>query len=197
MRRPAVALFDLGGVLLPFDPARRVRAVAQALAIDETAASAALSAELFARMDLGDAEPSHFAKAFSAPAGREVADHEAEGLILSVFEAPNAELWELLEVIRARVPVGGFSDNPGFVAAMFPSGAALDPMFWSAELRMTKAADAAFAEVETRLGLEGDAIFFVDDSLGNIERARRRGWDAAHFTGNDRLRADLRERGLA
>lgn len=194
---PSLVLFDLGGVLLPFDPTRRVGAVAKALAIDEASARRALCAELFERMDLGEAGLAQFARIFSLAAGREVGESEAQTLILSVFEAPNAELWDLVAALRPRVAVGGFSDNPPFVAEVFPPGARLDPMFWSSELRMTKAADAAFAEVEARLGFGGESILFVDDSLANIERATRRGWATIHFTCNAELRAALAQRGMA
>ena len=196
MKRPAVVLFDLGGVLLPFDPWRRVRSVAEALGITTAAAQSALSAELFERMDLGDAVEGDFAAVFTRLAGRHVDDLEARALLLSVFEPPNAALWDLTEALRRRLPVGGFSDNPSFVAELFPAGARLDPMFWSAELGATKASEAAFATVEARLGIAGEAILFVDDTLANVERARRRGWDAAHFTHNAALRTELTERGL-
>jgi HAD superfamily hydrolase (TIGR01509 family) len=189
-------LFDLGGVLLPFDPQRRVRAVCATLEIDDDAARAAMSAELFARLDLGEADEGAFAHAFSAAAGRVVDADEARALILSVFEPPDAALWDLAGALAKRLPVGGFSDNPAFVRDVFPAGADLDPMFWSAELGATKSSDAAFAAVEATLGAAPDAILFVDDSAGNVERARRRGWDAIRYCGIDRLTRDLAERGL-
>lgn len=189
-------LFDLGGVLLPFDPERRVRAVCEALAIDADAARAAMSAELFAQLDLGEADEDAFADGFSAAAGRVVDAIEARALILSVFEPPDVALWDLAGALAKRLPVGGFSDNPAFVRRVFPPGADLDPMFWSAELGATKASDAAFAAVETQLGVSPGSILFIDDSAGNVERARRRGWDAVQFRGIDPLARDLTARGL-
>lgn len=197
MTPPQVVLFDLGGVLLPFDPALRVRSVAEALAIEAAAAAAALSPELFAALDLGQATVADFAAAFAHVAGRAVDDAEAEALILSVFEAPHAALWGLVEELRSTVTVGGFSDNPPFVATMFPAGAWLEPMFWSAELGVAKSSASAFAEVERRLGLDPASIFFVDDAPGNIARALDRGWQAAQFTTISALTAELSARGLA
>ncbi|HTX51750.1 MAG TPA: hypothetical protein VMU37_00690 [Caulobacteraceae bacterium] len=189
-------LFDLGGVLLPFDPERRVRSVCEALGVEAAVARAAMDAELFARLDLGDADEGDFADAFSAAAGRVVDAHEARALILSVFEPPDAALWDLAGALAGRLPVGGFSDNPAFVRDVFPPGADLDPMFWSSELGATKASDSAFAAVEARLGVAPGAILFVDDGVGNVERARRRGWDAIRYCGIDPLTRDLAERGL-
>ena len=194
---PAVILFDLGGVLLPFDQERRVRAVSKSLALDEAAARAALSPELFRRLDLGDADDHDFAEAFSHAAARPVTPAEARALILSVFVAPDAELWALAARLQAHAMVGGFSDNPAYVGDLFPPGASLEPMFWSAELGVTKASDAAFAAVEAQLGRPPGAILFVDDAAANVERARRRGWDAVHFTSSAALIADFAERALA
>jgi 2-haloacid dehalogenase len=194
---PSVVLFDLGGVLLPFDPGLRVRAVARALAIEEAAAAAALSPAMFAALDLGEASLADFADAFARAGRRAVDEAEAQALILSVFEPPRAALWALAGQLRGKVTVGGFSDNPPFVATMFPVGAWLEPMFWSAELGVTKSSDAAFAKVERRLGVEPEAILLIDDAAGNIERARRRGWQAAQFTTMSELTVALAERGLA
>ncbi|HUO11408.1 MAG TPA: hypothetical protein VMU37_01505 [Caulobacteraceae bacterium] len=191
-----IVLFDLGGVLLPFDPERRVRVVAEALSLDTVAARAALGDELFARLDRGEDDLGAFATAFSAASGRKVGVDEARALILSVFEPPDGRLWTLAAALSHRLPVGGFSDNPAFVREVFPSDATLEPMFWSSELRATKAEDAAFAMVEARLGLAPTAILFIDDSLGNVERARRRGWDAIRYSGYERLLWDLTERGF-
>jgi len=178
-------LFDLGGVLLPFDPRRRVRAVADALAVDEAQARAALAIDLFVRMDLGEATALDFATRFSKASGRDVGEDEARQLILSVFEAPNDELWALAHQLKDRVVVGGFSDNPAFVRGVFPAGADLNPMFWSSELGATKGSEAAFAAVEARLGAPADAILLVDDSLANVEGARTCGLKAVQVRSSD------------
>lgn len=196
MTLPAAVLFDLGGVLLPFDEARRVRRVAEALAIDEAAAQAALRADLIARLDLGEADEADFAVVFSQAAGRTVDADEARELILSVFVAPNAALWTLAQTLKARVPVGGFSDNPAFVGRLFPAGAILEPMCWSSELRATKPSEAAFAAVEARLGVAPEAILFIDDAPANVDGAKARGWDAVLYRDNGTLLADLAARGL-
>jgi len=193
---PAVILFDLGGVLLPVDQRRRLRAVAGALGISEAEARVALDAHLFAQLDVGQVDEQAFADSFAAAAGRAVTRAEARALILSVFEAPDDETWAIAQHLREQAIVGGFSDNPPFVREVFPAGADLDPMFWSAELGATKATEAAFAMVEARLGAEPDAILFVDDSEANVAIARRRGWQAHRFSGSSALRADLAERGL-
>jgi 2-haloacid dehalogenase len=53
-----------------------------------------------------------------------------------------------------------------------------------------------FALAERRFGHPAEAMLFIDDNMANVDAARTRGWRAHHFTGADRLAAELRERGL-
>jgi HAD superfamily hydrolase (TIGR01509 family) len=189
-------LFDLGGVLLPFDPERRVAAVCAATGAAPDAVRALFAGDLPGRMDLGQADERHYAAAFSELAGRPVDAEEATQLILSVFEPPPAALWDLVTRLAERVRVGGFSDNPAFVRRVFPTGARLDPMLFSADIGACKPSDLAFVAAKARLGLPPGAILFVDDSPANIAAALARGWDALHFTGESALTAALAARGL-
>jgi FMN phosphatase YigB (HAD superfamily) len=191
-----IILFDLGGVLLPFDRERRVRAMVQALDITPEAARAFMASDIHARLDVGQASEAEVAATLSEVAGRRVTPARTRALILSVFEAPNLALWELAATLREDMPVGGFSDNPAFVLELFPPGAVLRPMFWSAELGLSKAGPEAFAAVTGRLGIDPDAILFIDDSAGNIARARAAGWEAIQFLSNDRLIEELTAREL-
>lgn len=195
--RPAAILFDLGGVLLPFDRERRVRAIAGRTGAAPEAVRAFIAGDLHRRLDSGEADEHDLAAALSALAGRAIAPDEACELILSVFEPPNVALWALAASLRDRFIVGGFSDNPAFVRRVFPADADLDPMFWSSELGLTKPSPEAFAAVQARLGLPPAAILFIDDSLANIEQARRMGWDGVVFASNHQLAAELAARGIS
>jgi len=193
--QPGIVLFDLGGVLLPFDQAKRVRAVAEALRVTEFAASAAMTPELFARLGDGRRDEAEFAAAFTDLAGRHVTAAEAKDLIISVFEAPNAPLWAFAATLARRITVGAFSDNPAFVSEAFPAGARLAPLFWSSEIGALKPS-AAFDWVEASVGVAPERIIFVDDTLANVDAARARGWDAILFRSNDDVIAEFAQRGL-
>jgi 2-haloacid dehalogenase len=57
--------------------------------------------------------------------------------------------------------------------------------------------DIAIYEAHAKsFGLDPAATIFIDDSTSNVEGAKAAGWDAVLFTGADRLRADLAERGV-
>ncbi|HEX2894524.1 MAG TPA: HAD family phosphatase [Marmoricola sp.] len=53
-----------------------------------------------------------------------------------------------------------------------------------------------FEILAERLGQSLDGVFYVDDSAANVEVARAAGMDAVLFTGAADLRSDLEERGL-
>jgi FMN phosphatase YigB (HAD superfamily) len=192
----AAVLFDLGGVLLPFDRERRVRAMVERLGVTPEAARALMAGELPLRIDLGEADEFDLARAFSDLCGRPVDVTEACELSLSVFERPNLEAWAMAQALGERVIVGGFSDNPGWVRRAMPQGVRLDPLFLSCEIKAIKPSPAAFAAVEAALPLAPGAILFIDDTAANVVAARGRGWDAIVFTDNAGLRRDLCERGL-
>jgi HAD superfamily hydrolase (TIGR01509 family) len=189
-------LFDLGGVLLPFDRERRVAAVVAQLSVEAEDVRVLFDGPLPRRMDLGQADEADFAAAFADLSGMAIAPSAARSLILSVFEAPNDALWRLAADLRRSLVVGGFSDNPAFVESVFPDGASLDPMIFSSQIGALKPSDAAFAAAEARLGLAGEDVLFIDDGEANVRAARQRGWDAILFTTNDGLLAELRARGL-
>ena len=193
---PRAVLFDLGGVLLPFDRERRVAVIAERTGKPAEAVRGFMASDIHRRMDSGEANEFDLAAALSEFAGGRIDAVEACDLIASVFEPPNGELWDLVDALRARAVVGGFSDNPGLVRQVFPPHTFLEPLFLSCEIGACKPSPEAFAAVEAGLGLPAGEILLIDDTAANIAAARMRGWDAILFTSNAALLSDLSQRGL-
>ena len=197
-RRGSV-LFDLGGVLLPFDRERRVAAIARAARRRPTTC-ASCSADRHAAADgprrgrrgrLRRRLRRHLRRARSRRARRSDADPE---------RVRGAERRTLGHRGRAapRRAVGGFSDNPSFVAELFPDGALLDPMFFSSEIGACKPSDAAFAAAKARLGLPAQASAVHRRQTRQRRRPRgARGWDAILFTDNAAADRRARRQGIA
>ena len=194
--RPAAILFDLGGVLLPFDRERRVRAIVRSTGATAEAVRAFMAGDIHRRLDRGEANEHDLAAALSDLAGRDIEQDEACELILSVFEAPNAELWARARTLRDRLIVGGFSDNPAFVRRVSPRRRprpdVLVERTWANQVHAR-----GFRRRSGALDLPPDAILFVDDTLANIEQARRMGWDGVVFVSNDQLIGEFAARGIA
>ncbi len=155
-----------------------------------------MASDIHRRLDRGDADETDLADELSAFAGRAVSPDEACQLVLSVFEAPNGELWALAGQLAKTVVVGGFSDNPAFVTRVFPEGRGLTPLFLSCELKHCKPSKQAFETVTTRLGVMPADILFIDDMAANVDQARSLGWDAILFASNAGLMPELGRRGL-
>lgn len=58
----------------------------------------------------------------------------------------------------------------------------VDGIFYSAELRAKKPERNFFDQVASRIGLPAGNLLLVDDSLDNVDAARRAGWRAVHWT---------------
>ncbi len=72
----------------------------------------------------------------------------------------------------------------------------LDGVVVSGDERVAKPDPAAYERVAQRSGLPLDRLVFVDDKQVNVAAARALGMDGIVFTDAEKLRSDLRERGL-
>ena len=191
-----ILVFDLGGVLLPFDPERRVIAMANALGLAHADVLRFLTSGVAEELDLGACELAASAARMAMLAGRPVTPALAKDLWLSVFETPNLALWDLVARLRVRTRTYALSDNPSFVSDVFPRQDAFDRVFWSAEFGMTKPASEIFAKISYETTTAPADITFIDDSAANVEAARACGWDALLFASNAQLLNDLARRGF-
>jgi len=66
----------------------------------------------------------------------------------------------------------------------------------SGEVRLLKPDRAIYDLHASSFDLDPAATLFIDDSEKNVEGARAAGWQAVHFTGAERLGADLKSLGL-
>lgn len=194
-------VFDLGGVLIDWDPRRLYRS----LLADDAAVDAFLAevrflewnhlqdggrsftdgvAELSARFphhaELIAAYPERFADSLgdpipgTAPIVEELAESGVRLLALTNWSA------ETFHHGRARLPV-----LDRFEAVVV-----------SGEVRIAKPDPRIFQHVIARFGLEPRRTIFIDDSPANVAAAAATGIDAIRFTDVRALRADLAARGL-
>ncbi|WP_159947112.1 HAD family phosphatase [Rhizobium sp. 18065] len=67
----------------------------------------------------------------------------------------------------------------------------------SGEIGLIKPDVAIYDKHAGDFGLEPAQTVFIDDSYANVEGARAAGWQAVHFTGAEKLKADLAALGVA
>ena len=90
-----------------------------------------------------------------------------------------------------------------FSKEMFPRAQVLQPLLGefdgvvvSGEERLIKPDPAIYRLLCERFGVQPQRAVFIDDSLPNVEGARRIGMHAIHFTAPERLEAQLADLGV-
>ncbi|MGB7262430.1 MAG: HAD family phosphatase [Albidovulum sp.] len=107
----------------------------------------------------------------------------------------------LMAALQARkVPVFALTnfgeETYQMAAPTYPFLRRFDRAYVSGNLKITKPDQAIYAHVEADSGLAPDALLFTDDRVENIETAAARGWQVHHFTGPAGFAARLVDEGL-
>jgi len=203
MTAPKLIVFDIGNVLVRFDPMAVYRTLLPA---------PAESHPLWERVDLhamnvlGDLN-GDLAAEVAAAAAAHPEDHDLIVAWIEQWErmfAPEIPgVADILRRVKALgLPVAALSN---FAAdtylrgrEMYPVLREFDHEFISGRVNLAKPEPAFYALLERETGFAGADIFFVDDRPENILEADRRGWRTHHFTeGADALTAALGSCGLA
>lgn len=203
MSRSATVVFDLGGVVVQWDPVaavaaavgqERARAFVHGGDFDFFAWNAAHDAGL--SYDDGEAQAiaSHPHLATEIRAYRRNFARALPGLVPGMGDV----LRDLHGAGVRLVGLTNFSAQTYPVAPhLFPEIFALfDDVVVSGAEGVAKPDPAIFAILERRIGQSLNAIAYVDDSLANVEAARILGMDAIHFTDAATLTEHLRARHL-
>ncbi|RMG37019.1 MAG: HAD family phosphatase [Gammaproteobacteria bacterium] len=123
-------------------------------------------------------------------------DAELRWPILEGFVLRPGMLALVRELREAGYRVGLLSDQTDWLDRLDERDhfyQAFDDLFISYRLGMGKRDEVLFDQVAQTLGLPPAAILFIDDNPGNVERARRHGWQAIRFTNEESLRGQLAE----
>jgi 2-haloacid dehalogenase len=200
-RTPAAVVFDLGNVLIAWDPHP---AVAAGLGDEEaTRFLAADDLDFMAwnhQQDLGrsfvDAEDE---LSRTHPHWHEHALAYRANFGLSLSAMPD-NVAVLRDLHAAGVPLFALTN---WSAELFPQARArfdflelFEDIVVSGAERVAKPDPAVYALLERRTGRPLASCVFVDDSAANVEAAATAGLDAVHLTPRVSLRRELRDRGL-
>ena len=184
-------LLDLAGVLLRFEPERRVASLASMSGLDEAAIRGRIDADgITDRLDTGRADENALCDFVSGLLGRAVDADEAWRLWLSPFTPADSVFGEL-EPFAAHLRLGVFTNNPRAITRVFDASR-FERMFFSSELGAKKPDASTYDAVQRALDVPPGEIVFIDDGAANVEGARRAGWRAIEFREGDRLETLLR-----
>jgi 2-haloacid dehalogenase len=202
MSPPTAVVFDIGNVLIRWDPAP---AIAAGVGVAE--AEALLTAEDFdfhawnREQDAGRSWADGQALvASSYPHWRPHAAAYLTNFAASMTGANDDSVAVLRDLHAAGVPLFALTN---WSAELFPHAldrfeflGLFDDIVVSGEVGLAKPDPEVFAELGRRVGRPLPDCVFIDDSPANVDAAARAGLDAILFTDTGHLRADLRGRGL-
>lgn len=195
-------VFDLGGVLMEWEPRRLYRTMfdGDAAAMERFLATVCTPA-WNDQLDRG--------LAFATGVRELTALHPDQSALIEAYHSRWDEMLGpaiddavavLRELKRAAVPVYALSN---WSAETFPVAQArfeflewFDGILISGDVGVTKPDPRIFDELCRRFELAPAHTVFVDDRVDNVEGATRYGFTALRFESGVKLRADLRELGL-
>ena len=195
------AVFDLGGVLIDWDPRYLYRKLlADEAAVEEFLATVC-TPEWNAEQDRG--------RPFAEGVAELVERHPVHAAAITAYHERWTEMLggdiagtvELLDELRdTGVPLYALTnwsaETFGIARERYRFLEWFDGVLVSGEERMVKPDPSIFQLLLDRFGLDPGAAFYVDDSPANVAAASELGFDAVRFTGPGQLRRDLGLRGL-
>ncbi len=200
-RTPSAAVFDLGGVLIDWDPRHLYRSLFDDPDEMETFLEEVSFAEWNARQDAG--------RPFAEAIEQLAASHPHRRELIDAFmtrwhETLAGEVPGTVEVLRELKALGTrLFALSNWSAETFPVTrerfgflAWFDGIVISGEIGAIKPGARPFEVLVERYGVDPATSVFIDDSPANVEAASRLGFRAIRFTGAGALRADLVAMGL-
>lgn len=194
-------VFDLGGVLIDWDPRYLYRKLLDDEAAVEEFLATVCTPEWNAEQDRG--------RPFAEGVAELVERHPVHAAAITAYHerwpemlggAVGGTVEVLAELRAAGVPVYALTnwsaETFGIASERFEFLEWFDGVLVSGEERMIKPDPAIFRLLLDRFGLDPGATFYIDDSPANVAAADRLGFDAVRFTSPAQLRRDLEARGL-
>ncbi|GAB1597072.1 HAD-IA family hydrolase [Lysobacter claricitrinus] len=199
---PSLVLFDLDGVLVDYDRAARVTHLARAIGVEDGAVWAALfGSGLEDRFDAGSIEADDYLDALGGALGTSV-NRAVWADARRVAMRMDPALPALLARVHARCDIAVLTNNGGLLVDLLreiaPALAAAfgDRVLCSARLGARKLVECVYLDAVESLGHAPASTLFVDDSIANVEGARRAGLQAAHVAAPNVLAGVLAAYGL-
>lgn len=189
-----VIVWDLGGVVAHFRPARRLAELAMVTGWDEATIDNALwGSGLDTAAELGLFDPEETWKQSIAALGGRL-DRETLRRCWALAFEPNLEVLELIDELGE--PAALLSNNGPVVEACLANELdAISDRFahclLSWRLSATKPSPEAFDQAAVMLQVRPKDLVLVDDRLDNVTAATHAGWSAIHFIDVAILRAQL------
>ncbi len=194
--------FDLGKVLVDFDPGQMCRQMASVAGIaPELVAKAVFDDELQRRFELGQIDLRQYYREFCRRTDTRAPYHELARAATEIFELNLRILPIVASLVQTRRRLGILSNT---CSAHWQHCATryclvrecFSRSILSFEIGSMKPDREVFRIAAEQAGFSPEEIFFVDDVAANVEGARCAGLDAVHYESARQLADALRRRGV-
>jgi len=194
-------LFDLGGVIVPFDFKLAYARLAPLCGCEPADIPVRIrSTDLVKRFETGRVGPEQFVEELSAALGIKITFAEFCDLWTCIFLPQPLIAESLLESLAGRYRLMLLSNtNPihfDMVKTNYPLLRHFHDCVLSYEAGALKPSSIIFEAAIQRARCQPEECFFTDDILINIEAARKQGMDAVQFQSAAQLEEELRARGI-
>jgi putative hydrolase of the HAD superfamily len=198
-RKPADALlFDLGGVIMGLDWDRAFQRWGRAGHVPpEALATLYTFDEAYERHERGEISELDYYAALRRSLAIDIPDDDFRAGWRAIFTEPVHETVALLEALKDRVPLYAFSNSNEAHYAVWSRKfrgalAHFRRVFVSSQMGFRKPERASFDYIAREIGVAPERILFFDDTLANVEGARRAGLQAVRVREPDDVKHAVR-----
>ncbi|QDS91174.1 Alpha-D-glucose-1-phosphate phosphatase YihX [Rosistilla ulvae] len=194
--------FDLGKVLVTFDPEIACRQVAQLLQTDsQTIGAAMYDSGIEDLLESGQIEEPEFLDRLFSSVGHSAAAADVLEAMSAMFRLNTSMLPVVSRLVSEGVPMGILSNTcrPHWDWIMRQNYGLLrligTPAALSYEIGCMKPDPKIYHAAAELAGCAADQILFIDDRIENVQGATACGWRAIHYIDTPTLIEDLRAMG--
>jgi glucose-1-phosphatase len=194
-------IFDLGGVIVPFDFKRAYARMEGLCPYPATEIPQRLrTTDLVARFETGRVEAEDFVREISGILELRTSYDEFCDIFNCIFRKETLLPESLLERIRERHRLLLLSNtNPihfSMIDKTYPIMRLFEDRVLSYQVGAQKPSPRIYQEAIERAGCLPEECFFTDDIAAYVEAARREGIDAVQFQSAAQIERELRNRGI-
>lgn len=194
-------IFDLGGVIVPFDFNRAYAKLKVLCGLEPDAIRAQIgAAEIVPAFESGHMNSREFVQRLTAALHLNLTFEEFRDLWFSIFDPhtliPESLLLDLKQNYRLVLLSNTNELHFDLLAERYRLLEHFDHWVLSYKVGAMKPSPAIYAEAVKHAHCEPAECFFTDDVPAYVDGARQAGIDAEQFLGYDKLLADLKARGI-
>ena len=188
-------LFDFGGVIAEEGFKNGLQAIARKQGLDpDRFFSAAQDLVYSTGYVIGQADEAAYWEVIRKETGLKIGDAQLRQEVLNRFIVRPAMIDLVQDLKKKGFLVGILSDQSNWLEELDQKYDFLrhfDRIFNSYHLHKSKKDPSLFRDVCTLLGVDPQEVLFIDDNLGNTERASSKGLKTIHFREVASFREDL------